>query len=261
MTTRQAFRDLFAYRELVRALTLKELHLRVRGTALGMAWHLLTPLAQIGVYYFAFAVVLRVSSVDRLGLFITLGIVHWTFMSQTLTMGTGTVHRHASLIDKVAFPRLTLPVSLAAAGLIQHLLMLAALVPFFLTLGGEVTGWMALYLPILALTVLFTAGAAMLLSALAVFFKDLEQITGIALSVAFFLSPVVYTFTSLPARIQYVLLLNPFAAYLDGMRAALFYGQNPPLGTWVLMVGWAVVAVAAGWTVFRRLEARFTEAL
>jgi lipopolysaccharide transport system permease protein len=252
-------RAFWQYRGLFVELATRDLRMRYRGMALGVWWSLLFPIVQIAIYYFAFVYVLGVSPTDRYLLFVTIGIVHWSFLSGVATVSPMTVVNHFDLADKVRFPRLILPWALTAAAFVQHCLMLVALAAVFPFLGGGAWWGLWMYLPVMLLAVVFAAGVAMLLSAVTVFFRDLDQLVSLAMAALFFVSPVVYRFERLPWNVQYVLSLSPFYAFLEGFKAVLFDQRAPVPGHWAIMVGWAVVAWVAGWAVFSSLERRFTD--
>ncbi|MEA3189447.1 MAG: lipopolysaccharide transport system permease protein [Thermoplasmata archaeon] len=248
-------------RQLLWNLVLREVRLSHRRMGLGILWTFINPLALILIYFLAFRYVLGVQPTPEYGLFLTLGILHWDLFNRIVTRAPESIVANGSLIDKVAFPRIVLPASVAVSELVQHGFVLAAFVFFYYPLGGKLWAGVALYPVILLLGWMFCLGLAMLLAALTVFARDLIHVVAIMMRVGFFLTPVIYDFTRVAEPWQTILALNPFAGYLEGIRSVLYRQSYPSLATWALMVFAAAATLALGKWVFERTQRRFTEFL
>lgn len=252
-------RNVWVHRELLRNLVTKELRVRYRRMGLGMAWAVIDPLALILVYYLAFRFVLGFKDIPNYPLFISIGVIHWTMWTVLLNRSTGAVTYSASILDKVAFPRSLLPLSVVGSNLLQYAYALAAFLVVSPLLDFRVWVGTLLYFPVLALSLVMLTGAAFMFAALTVFFRDLQEIVRIGLRMAFFASPVLYSFDRLSGGWQQFLGALPFAPFLVALRDVLYRNVVPAQETWLLMTAWAVVPAVVGLWLFHRTRLSFVE--
>jgi ABC-type polysaccharide/polyol phosphate export permease len=252
--------ELFRYRALLWNLVLKDLRVKYRNSVLGVAWSLLNPLLLLGVYTFAFQVVLRIDS-ERYPYFLLTGLLPWTFFAGSLVASTHAITGNADLLRKVHFPREVLPIGAVLFAFAQLLLALAAFVPTVIVATGATLPWtVALVLPLLLLLhLLFTVGLALVLSAATVFFRDVRHLTEVALLLLFWTTPVVYPLAMVPAVLQPLFQLNPLAAFVVAYQDVLYWGRLPGAGAAAAMVVATLTALAAGQAVFRRWSPWFAE--
>lgn len=248
----------WAYRDLVRHLVHRDLRLRYKGSALGVAWSLVNPLVLAGVYTFAFAYVIKLQ-IDRFPVFLLLGLLPWTFFTGALGQGTGAVADNAPLVRKVRFPRAVLPVASTLAQFVMFALAYVVFVPLSLALGTSLSiAWLALPL-VMALQVVFTAGVSLLAATGYVFFRDIRHLIDVGIQFLFWLTPIVYSVELVPERLRTLVMLNPLAAFVTAYRDAVLHGRVSEPLVWVVMVVSTVVAAVAGTAVFSRYERRFGE--
>lgn len=228
-------RELWAYRELIINLVLRDMRVRYKGSALGYLWTQLAPLLLMLVFWFVFSRLLS-SSISMFPIFLIVGLLVWNFCNEAVVGGARSVIDSASLIKKVFFPREVLPLVSVLSSLLNFLLslpmmfLLMALVQLS-TLGRLNFAWTFAYLPVLLImqTMLLT-GLALLMSALAVRFRDFVHLIGIMMQFWFFLTPVVYSIDSFNSTVFGIPLaviirwLNPMASLIEFYREIL-YGQ------------------------------------
>src|SRR5215470_11858140 len=206
--------SLLQYHELIWNLVTKDLKLKYRGSALGFLWSFANPLLLILVYGFVFGHILKAGP-HNFAFFLMVGILPWNFFSQSLLMATGAILNNGSLIRKVALPTEVFPVATVLFNLVQFLLALALFFPMALFFFKVSLAWSWLmFLPLLALHVLFTLGLAFLLAAATVFYRDVHHFTEILLTLVFWLTPIVYTLEVVPASLKTVLYLNPMSYFI-----------------------------------------------
>ncbi|HEY6357854.1 MAG TPA: ABC transporter permease, partial [Vicinamibacterales bacterium] len=202
-------RSILSYRELVRNLVLRDLKLKYRGSALGFLWSLVNPLAMVGVYTLAFKYILSMRQ-PGFPFFILLGVLAWTFFANSAVMATGAIIDGSNLVKAVRFPRAILPLATVLFNLAQYLLTIFVLLPImFVIYRTPPSGPMLLFPVFLALQLAFTIGVALMLSAATTFFRDVRHFLEVALSLMFWTTPIVYTFSQVPAGLRPVLLLSP----------------------------------------------------
>lgn len=250
-------RRVWTYRELAWGLAWAQLRVGRRGALLGPLWSIINPLVLILIYFLAFRYVLGYRPVENYPLFLTVGVLHWNMFHGFFTGACPVVRTESKILDRAAFPRLVLPWSHGLTLLGEQVFALLALAFVFPFLGGSVWWGTALYVPVLALALLFGMGATLTLSAWSVFFPDLQEITAILFRLAFFVSPVAFRFDRLSPHWQAVLAWNPFTPFLTAFRAVLYSHQLPGTSTWLAMLGWASLSLALGLLVFRGREPHF----
>lgn len=256
-------------RELLVNLTLRELRSKYKRSFLGWAWSMLNPLATMAVYTIVFRLFFRaspdpgVNGLDVYSLFLMCALLPWTFFSTTVMGSIGSLVGNASLIQKSYFPRKLLPASNLGANLVTHLIEMSLLMVVLLGFGD----WQALaFLPVtlvlIAVLAIFSLGLGLLVSALNVYFRDVEHFMNIILLVWIYLTPVIYPLT-IPGVQRYVTILkiNPMTEMTECFRSTLYYGRFPTATQFGYFLAAALVVLAAGWAVFTRLEARMAEEL
>ena len=259
------------HRELLRALTVRELKARYRGSALGFLWSLVNPLLLLSVYTLVFSTFLSprfgdgASNKDPYALFLISGLFPWIWCSTSLLEGTVSLLGNAGLIRKAVFPFQLLPLVSVGSNLVHFLLALPILL-LALAAGSfwyPILDWGSLAaLLVVALQLLGLCGATLGLSALCVHFKDIRDLLANVLQLAFFLAPILYESNDIPVRaLQIVIRLNPFTPFASAYQATLFRGEVPALGLWLEMSVVAGVSLLIGGWLFLRLEETLVEAV
>jgi lipopolysaccharide transport system permease protein len=266
--------ELFARRELLWNLTLRELRGRYKRSLLGWGWSLLNPIAFMLIYTFAFSIVLRAepdagdpSGLESYAFFLLCGLVPWTFFSVAVTTSMGAIVQNAALVGKVAFPREHLVLSTVMAGLFTLGIELSVLSAALLFVDNMVLPWIPVVLVVSALVGLMATGFGLALAAANVYFRDMTYLWGIVMQGWFFLTPIVYP----PATVEreladYPTLVRiyndmPMAVVVRMYRNLLYDLRMPRLIDFGLLSAFAVTALLFGWWIFDRFEGRFAEEL
>lgn len=254
-------RTLIRYRLLIQSLVGRELKARYRGSILGFFWSFVNPLLLLVTYTLVFTVILpgrHSPEMEPYFLFFFCGILPWSWFSSSLLESSGVLIGGGNLIKKVLFPAEVLPVVTVVSNLVHFLLGLPILLAFLLV-GGRLKP-SALFLPVpLLVQFVLTLGLALFLSALTVHFRDLQNILGHVLHLWFFATPVLYSLSEVPARLQVVLRLNPMAYVLSSYQQILFSGTFRPGRGLLVAALLAVLAFALGAFVFERLRDTLAE--
>ncbi|CAA9511045.1 MAG: hypothetical protein AVDCRST_MAG30-2487 [uncultured Solirubrobacteraceae bacterium] len=249
-----------AYAYLFEQMVRRELRRKYKGSALGVLWYLVNPLVLAGAYALMFSLVLRYDSIEHYPLFLLLGIVVWVFFSQSLLAASISLIEHSALIRKVAFPRETIPASVVATQLVIFGVLLVLLIPIALAVRGSASPALLLLPVIVAALGVFVLGLALIVAVLHAYFRDVNPILAAALLPWFFVTPIFFRpddFPGLSARPWLGDLLrwgNPVAPFIEAIRAVLYDGAAPGLGTLLYVAVAAGVALLAGRALFRRLE-------
>jgi ABC-2 type transport system permease protein len=251
--------SLYAYRELLKNLVLKDLKLKYRGSVLGFLWSLVNPLMMIFVYTLAFKYIMR-NGVPDFVFLLLLGILAWTFFASSASMATGAIIDSGNLMKGVQFPRAILPIATVLFNFVQYLLTVLVFLPLMLIVYRvPLSAPMLLFPVFLALQVVFTIGVALVLAAGTTFFRDLRHLLEIALSMLFWTTPIVYPLTMVPDRFRVAVLLSPMSPFVIAYQQMFYYRTWPDLATWMVALAYAVSSFALGAVLFLSLEDRFGE--
>lgn len=231
------FRELWHFRELFYFFTWRDVKVKYKQTALGIIWVLLQPVLTVIIFTVFFGRVFKISSGDiPYPVFVFSGLIFWNVFSASLTNAGNSMVSNASIIKKIYFPRLIIPISSILVSLVD---MMVALSLFMLTLlffpfdKPIQTDWL-LMLPMtvasLTLLIIGTTGLSCLLAALNVKYRDFRYVVPFALQVMLFLTPVIYPIDILYyPGLEYFLALNPVYAVIELFRYPLLHQLDLPL--------------------------------
>lgn len=252
--------ELFKFRALVAALTSRHLRSRYRGSALGFIWSFLNPLCLIAVYTLVFRHYIRFETEEYYPLFLLTGLLPWICFSSGILEATASISSGGNLITKAMFPPQILPTVSVLTNFVNYLFALPILL-IFLVIAGKPLGLSLLLLPLIMLVQLvFMLGLAYLLSALNVFYRDIQHILGNLFSLLFFLTPVIYPLSTIPEKHRpLVLLLNPLAYLMEMYRAVVLDRVAPELFALLWVGGIGLIFFFIGNLVFNRHREVFAE--
>ena len=254
------WRDLWRYRELFYFLTWRDLLVRYKQTAIGVAWAVLQP-ALTTVVFTIFGSILQLPTggIPR-PVLIFAAQLPWSFFSSALSASSGSLVGNAHLISKVYFPRLIIPASAVAVSLVDFLIS-AAFFAVLLVAYRLVPDWHLLALPLfLCLGFGAALGGGLWLTALNVKYRDFRFVVPFLIQFGFYISPIAFTTTLVPPRWRTLYSLNPMVGVIDGFRWSLLRGRTPLDPTAVLISAGAVVVLLwSGIRYFRRTERSFAD--
>src|SRR5215467_15733906 len=254
-------RELWRYRELVFFLALRDVKVRYKQTALGIAWVLLQPLLAMSIFSVVFGSRGLTTDGVPYPLWVISALVPWFYFANATAGASGSVVGNTQLISKVYFPRLAIPLAAVLANLVDlaiGLLLLLVLLPIF----GVAPGWELLAVPFLVVLLVMAAlGVSVWLSALDVQYRDVRYAVPFLMQVWLFATPVIYATNDVPDRWRLILALNPMTGVIEAFRWALLQTGDPPiqqLATSLLIVA---VLLATGLLYFRRMERTFADVI
>lgn len=250
---------LFLLSELLR----RDLSARYAGSFAGPVWAILNPAVVCGIYAFVFAAVLKIpapAGFHGYVEFLLAGLLPWLGVQEAISRATTSVSDQAHLVKKLRFPIEILVASSVGAALVIEAVGLAILTLFVLA-SGHGTVHPGLLLLAVAFELLLLVGPALILASLNVFFRDLAQFLPPILMIAFWLTPILYAESNVPAAAAGLLVFNPLRDLVALFRAALFEAPPPPFGR---VAAWSVVLIVVGFLgtrLFRRCRPSFADLL
>lgn len=256
------WRDVWRYRELLYFLAWRDIAVRYKQTAIGVAWALVRPAITMAVFVLFRRLMDAEPSPVPEPILVFAAVLPWQFFSTALAESSASLVGNASLISKVYFPRLLVPASAVTAALADFtvtLALLAALMAWY----GVAPGWPALALPVLVvLTAALALGFGLWLAALNVRYRDFRYVVPFLIQVGLFVSPIAFTTANVPERWKPLYLLNPLVGVIDGFRWCIL-GDQFPLDARAIGVSMTVAAAAMvfGLWYFRRVERSFADVI
>lgn len=255
--------DFLRYRYLLYNLISRDFKLKYRRSILGVAWSVLNPLMMCAVMFVVFAPMmggLRGGAGSNFAVYLVIGQLLFTFFRESTTMAMSSIMGNALLLRKVYIPKYIFPLQKVCFGMVNCLFSFVALIIVMLITGAPLhaTIFLGIY-PLITLAV-FSLGAGMILSALAVFFRDVIHLWEVFTTILMWFSAIFYDpnqqFASVPLLIA-AINCNPIYQYITAFRATVMYGQVLT-GTQVLLCGvWALAMLVLGLGVFKKTQDKF----
>lgn len=254
------FRELWDYRELLYFLAWRDIQVRYKQTVLGVAWAILQPLLTMTTYSLVFGRLVGISSNGiPYPLWVYTALLPWQFFSHALAKSSNSLVENQSLITKVYFPRLVIPIAAVLAGVIDFALAFIVLLGMLLYYGQFPSNAFLAVIPFVLLTLIATWAIGFWLSALNVEYRDVRHIIPFLTQLWFFVTPIVYPSSLIPEPWRMWSGLNPLAGIVEGFRWALLTGNTEldPI-IWVSMCTTLFLFVT-GLGYFRRVEKNFAD--
>lgn len=257
--------DLWAYRELVFFLTWRDIKVRYKQAALGILWAVLQPVMIMVVFTVIFGKLAGLKPdagipQEWYPVFSLAALLPWQLFQAALQRSSVSLVGNANLLTKVYFPRLIIPFSAVAAGLVDFAISLVVLLVMMVIYGVPFTWNMLWLLPLVLLALLTALAVGLWLSALNVQYRDVQQIVPFLLQAWMYASPVAYSIDLIPTSGPWRLIygLNPMTGVIQGFRWALL-GSNPPDQLMIISTAMVVVLLVTGLFYFRRMERKFAD--
>jgi lipopolysaccharide transport system permease protein len=248
-------------RELIGYLAVRDLKVRYKQTVLGSVWAIFQPLTTVLVFTVIFSGVAGIASPGvPYPVFAMAGLVPWTVFSAVINRSSTGLTGAASMISKVYFPRLVLPLSSMAVPMADLALSAIALVGMLLWYHVPLDGRALFVFPLLLIAITAALGFGLLVSALTIRYRDLSHALPFLIQIGLYATPVIYPIGLLQRKIvgvglpAWIIGINPMAAVVAGFRDAIFGSHDLTASLLLLSVGISVAALLVGVTVFRRFE-------
>lgn len=252
--------ELWAYRELLYFLIWRDVKIRYKQTALGVAWAVIQPVMTMIVFSVFFGKLAKLSS-DGIPypIFAFAALVPWTLFSNGLTQGTNSLVGSSNLIKKVYFPRLIIPTATVLAGVVDFVIAFGVLLILMVFYGIAPTVNI-LWLPgFLILTLITSLGVSLWLSALNVEYRDVKYVIPFLAQIWMFATPIAYASSLLSEPWRTVYGINPMVGVVEGFRWALLGTDTQPGFMILVSTLAAVVLLVSGAFYFRRMEKTFAD--
>ena len=257
----ETLKEIWAYRAMIRSLVHKDLRGRYQASVLGFLWTFIVPLCQLLVYTAVFGYILS-NGIDKFSLYLFVALIPWNFFSACLTGGASCVVQQQSLVNKIYFPREVVPIAYVTSSFVNMLYCEVVVLAVCIFSGVQFSAAGLLCLPLVMLVeYIFALGITMIISAIDVYFRDLEHILGIVAMAWMFMTPIMYDLSQVPQNLVPLFRLNPMTNIVTAYRDILYAGKVPQLGSLGISLGIGIVFLVIGFLVFGRMKRRFSEVM
>lgn len=256
-------RSLWEFRDLLFAFADRDIRLRYRQTALGVAWVVLQPMMGAGIFAVVFGVIAKLPTGGVPYFLVSFaGLLGWTIFFGSITRISPSLVANASLIRKIFFPRLLVPLGVLPSVLVDFAVGLVVMIGLLLAYGVA-PGWGLLLLPASVLILLALAlGMGLVASSLAVKYRDIQHIVPFAVQFLMYASPVGYAASAVPEKLKvYYFLLNPLAAPIETIRWGFLNTTPPDLRYLAYSFAISLIGLVVGLVVFRSAEREFADVI
>jgi lipopolysaccharide transport system permease protein len=254
-------RELWAYRELLTTLALRDIKVRYKQTILGAAWAWLRPTLTMLIFTLVFGRLAKMPS-DGIPypLFVFGGLLPWLFFAQTVSGAANSVVGAGPLITRVYFPRLIVPLASAGVAVVDLAMALLLFYPMMLWFGIELGPSVALVPLLLVLTLIVALGVGIWLAAVTVAYRDFRHVEPFLLQTWMSVTPIVYPSSLIPQQWRWIVYVNPMTGVVEGFRAAWF-SLPVEWGFLGVSFGIGVVVLFTALLYFGHVERRFADVI
>lgn len=259
-------RNLVERRNLLFQLVRRDFTQRFVGSAAGWLWGVIHPLVLLVSWTFVFQTCLHVKLdageiTQNFPLFLFSGFLPWLLFSDTVQRSASSLLDHQNLITKTMFPAEVVPVSIFLSSLANHLIALA-LVLAAIGIWLKHISVMVLFLPVYMLLLgMFAIGIGWIVASLHVYLRDTAQVLAVVMTFWFWFTPIFIQERDVPARLRFVLQLNPLAHLVRAYRERLLSGRLPNPRELAAIAAWSVAVFVLGGLFFRHLKRGFADVL
>lgn len=253
--------EIISYKDLFSEFVSRDIKMRHKQTILGVLWVIFQPLLSTVIFTIIFGLILKVPS-DNLPypVFVFVGLNFWNFFSSAITSASGSLASNESLIKKVYFPRIIIPLASIATNFFDFIISTIFLIILLFIYGILPNLWIILVFPLLTLLVLTTCiGIGLLLSSLNVRYRDIRQILPFFIQILIFLTPVFYPITMLSEQKRWILALNPLTTVIEISRSSLMGNMTVNFFNLTLSVIVSLILLVIGLLYFKKTEKYFAD--
>ena len=258
--------NVFNGRHILKTMVIKDIKSRYAGSLFGPLWIIATPLYQILLYTFLFSVILRMrfeegSGTSSFVVYLLAGLIPWLFFAEATARGISTFIDNAHIIKKVKFPMEVCVATVIISSAVTFLVYMLFYLIMLIAMGILNYHTLPLFILPIIIEVLLIAGLSFGLGSIAVFFRDITQAIVMILNLVFFLTPIVYPASAIPANLRWLFNVNPFYFIVEISRNVLVRGKIPDSVSIIYPSVCALMIFIAGYYIFNRTKEAFKDVL
>ena len=252
--------DLWRYRELIYFLTWRDVLVRYKQTLLGAAWAIIQPVMQMLVFNFLFGDMANISTGDiPRPVFTFAALLPWNLFSKALSDASRSLVSSASMITKVYFPRLVIPLSSTLSGVVDFVIAFVILIGMMFFYQVPVTAQIWAVPLFILLTLVAALGVGLWFSAWNLHYRDVRYLVPFLTQFWMLATPIAYPLSEIPEQWQLLYAVNPMVGVVEGFRWALVDGPAVEPVVMILSVGVSLLVFVSGLFYFKRMERTFAD--
>lgn len=252
-------KEIYAYRQMIISLVKKDLRGRYKGSVLGFLWTFINPLLQLMVFTLVFSIIMR-AGYEQYYLFLFVALVPWMFFASSVQDGSTAILREKDMVKKIYFPREVMPIATVTSGFVNMLLTFLVIFAVLIVSGRGINLIAILFLPLVMIVeYILCLGIALIVSALTVYFRDLQYILGIITMALQYMTPVMYGEDMVPEWALPLFKANPMTPIISIYRQILYYKEVPQVASLLYVLGIGLVFIVFGFLCFNKLQKGFAE--
>lgn len=257
MNKKSGIAELLHYKELIRQLVLKDIKLKYRRSYLGYIWSILNPLLMMMVLVIVFSNLFN-HQIPNFSVYLISGQVIFAFLSEATSASVVSITNNAALLKKTYVPKYIFTISRVTSSLVNLLFSLVALILVLVFTKTTVT-WNVFWAPLILLQVyVFALGVGLILASTAVFFRDIQYLWSVFISIWMYLSPIIYPVSIIPEEYMWWYTnINPMYMYIQQFREVVMYGNSLPLELFSQGIIYSAVFFLLGLLIFKRKQEQF----
>lgn len=257
------------HRNLIKQLTKREFELKYKGSFLGGIWSFITPLVMLAVYTFIFSVVFKarwgIEQSDNkfeFAMIIFSGLIIYNIFNETVSKSTTIILSNVNYVKKVIFPLDILPLTTLLSSLINAFFNIVVLVVGIMVFVPDWNiMWIFISLIYLLPISLFSLGFAYIVASIGVYIRDLAYTVGVLLNILFYVTPIFYPISLVPKFMHPIMNLNPLTYVIEGYRKAVFAGEFPNWGSFLIFTLCGYIFMLLSVWLFRKLKRGFADVI
>lgn len=259
--------ELKSKKELLGSLISRDIRSRYKGSMLGLAWAILTPMMMMVVYTFVFSVVFNArwhggsGSKTEFALLLFSGFIIFNIFSECVNRSPSSIVSNPNFVKKVVFPIELLPVVILGTSLFQGLMSFIVWLLFYMIFFGIPQPTILLLPLVLLPMILFTLGFSWMLASVSVYIRDIIQVVGVLTTMLLFLSPVFYSISMLPEDFQTVMRMNPLTVIIEQARDVMIWGEGIDIKIYIIQLMVSVIIFLVGYAIFKNTKKGFADVL
>lgn len=262
-TERHYWKDIWRYRELMYFLAWRDILVRYKQTVIGVAWALIRPLLTMIIFTIVFGKIAKLPAGDvPYAILVFAGMLPWMFFANAFSEAASSLIDNASMVSKVYFPRLVIPVSSVIVSFADFLISAVILVGLMFWYGF-VPHWGVVWLPVFTLIAFLSAmGAGLWMAALNVRYRDFRYVVPFVVQLGLYISPVGFSSAIVPEEWRLLYSLNPMVGVIDGFRWAIIGNESSIYWPgFVLSLTVVAFLLVTGIMYFRKTEKTFADVI
>lgn len=244
------------YTPLMEELVKRDLKVKYRRSFLGYLWSLLNPLLMLCVMSFVFSTMFE-ATISNFPLYLICGQTLWNFFNDATNQAMHSILQNGALLKKVYIPKFIFPLARVLSSFVTMSFSLVAILIVMLFTRAKIYWTILLFWVPLVFLFLFCCGIGLVLSALAVYFRDVTHLYGVVTLAWMYITPIFYDISRLPEFVRSVIGLNPMYHFITFFRDLILYGVLPGMDTWLACGGCSVAILGIGLFVFHKLQKNF----